>query len=153
MKEKQPSIQINPDEYYIKVWRGAKGVSVDFTRIVRYVPLHSVQSEFEYDVIVNLVNKLILPFDKSFPNKPFYVPSEQDAKALAFIKAHFGGFTSQFENTICEEEDEYKISCTNEVAFGYYTINKKTGEQGNSIQGSYQPKPFENGKTFVDEIF
>lgn len=152
LKEKQPGIHINPDEYTIKVWRGANGVSVDFTRIIRYIPMDKKDSSLYFDVVVNLVNQSTIPFDDTNWYGTFFIPDSKDLEALAFIKKHFGNFTAEFENTIYENEDEFNISCTNEVAFGYYTLNKTTGEQGPVLQGSYEPmiKPLDRND---DSIF
>jgi hypothetical protein len=144
LKEKQPDIPIHTDDYSIKVWRGANGASVDFTRIIRYVPLDKASTHLFYDIIVNLVNQSIIPFDDTFKYGEFYIPTQQDVEAMAFIKKHFGVFSSQFENTILEEAEEYKISSTNENSFGYYTLNKITGEQGPPLQGSYLQMPNPN---------
>jgi len=145
LNEKHPCLQIESSEYHIKVWRGKNGVIVDFTRLVRYIPLRLAKANLEYDLIVNLERKSISPFDKKFSEAQFYIPTEQDLEALEFIKNHFGGFSAEFKNIINETSNEFKISCTNEVAFGYYTLDKTTGVQGPCIQGSYDPMiyPFE----------
>src|SRR5690606_10299034 len=114
---------------------------VEFTRIVRYVPMGSKVTDLEYDIIVNLTSKTILPFEQPILNRKFYLPTEKDIKALAFIREHFGEFLPQFEYEIIEEAEQYKISCTNEASYGLYSINKKTGEEGPAIQGSYTPMP------------
>ena len=68
------------------------------------------------------------------------------SEIIEFIKNHIGVFTAEFKNIIYETPNEFKISCTNEVAFGYYTLNKTTGVQGPSIQGSYEPMIYPFGK-------
>ena len=140
LKEKH-GLEINTADFYCKVWRNAHTVAVEFTRIVRYVPLGSKEADFEYDIVVNLSNNTVLPFDEQILKRDFYVPSEKDLRSLDFIKEHFGPFSTEFENTVTEEAEEYKISCTNEASYGLYSINKRTGEQGPAIQGSYTPMP------------
>src|SRR5690606_35118573 len=130
-------LEIDTADYYCKVWRNTHSVAVEFTRIVRYVPLGSKETDFEYDIVVNLSTKTILPFEGPILKREFYVPSEKDLVALLFIKEHFGTFSSNFENTVIEEAEAYKISCINEASYGLYSINKKTGEEGPAIQGSY----------------
>jgi hypothetical protein len=150
INQRYPFIEINKEDYVCKVWRGENGIAVDFTRIIRYVPIGKNEQNFEYDIIVNITDKIILPFEKPILNKAFYIPTDADLKSLAFIKKHFGVFSSQFENTIIEEAEEYKISCKNDASYGYYTLNKKTGEQGGALQGSYLPmkKPNETDSIF-----
>lgn len=139
VNQRFPFIEIKKEEFDCKVWRGENGIAVDFTRIIRYVPIGKNESDLEYDIIVNLTNKIILPFEKPILNREFHIPSDADLKSLEFIKKHFGIFSSAFKNTIIEEAYEYKISCTNDSSYGYYTLNKKTGEQGGALQGSYIP--------------
>lgn len=139
VNERHPFIDLNTEEYHCKVWRGMNGIAVDFTRIIRYVPLGKNDQDFEYDIIVNLTQKFIMPFEKPILNRKFFIPSDEDLKAIVFIKKHFGVFSPHFENIITEEAEEYKISCTNDSSYGYYTVNKKTGKQGGALQGSYIP--------------
>jgi hypothetical protein len=146
LKEKYTTIQINRNDYHIKVWKGTNGIAVDFTRIIQYIPLSKAHVKLAYDIVVNLTNQDIIPFSNPTLHGEFYIPASIDLEALAFIKKHFGVFTSQFENAIYEGEEEYHISCDNDSAFGRYTLNKKTGEQGSAIQGSYD----QNSKPFVD---
>lgn len=141
LEEQQPDLKINKADFHCKVWRNTHTVAVEFTRIVRYVPLGSKETDFEYDIVVNLSKKTVLPFEDPFFSGEFYLPSEKDRKALHFIKEHFGPFSTEFENTVIEEAEEYRISCTNEVAYGHYSINKITGEKGPAIQGSYTLPP------------
>jgi hypothetical protein len=151
VNERHPFIDLNTEEYDCKVWRGINGIAVNFNRIIRYVPIGKNDQDFEYDIIVNLTQKIILPFEKPFLNRKFFIPSDEDLKAIAFIKKYFGVFSPDFENLIIEEAEEYKISCTNDASYGYYTLNKKTGKQGSALQGSYLPmtKPDIDG---FDEI-
>lgn len=139
INQRFPFIDINTEEYHCTVWRGENGIAVDFTRIIRYVPAGKNEQDLEYDIIVNLTNKAISPFEKPILNRKFFIPSDEDLKSIAFIKKHFGVFSPHFENTIIEEAEEYKISCTNDASYGYYTLNKKTGKQGGALQGSYLP--------------
>lgn len=139
VKKKQPNIHIQTDDYYIQVWRGANGVLVDFTRIIQYIPMDKTYEQLYFDIVVNLKNQEIIPFDNSEFHGSFYAYTDKDLIALEFIKKNFGVFSPSFKNMIHEEADEYKISCTNEASYGYYTLNKKTGQQGPSLQGSYIP--------------
>jgi len=150
VNERHPFIDLHTEEYDCKVWRGINGIAVDFTRIIRYVPIGKNEREFEYDIIVNLTKKVIMPFEKPILNRKFFIPSDEDLKSIAFIKKHFGIFSPQFKNIIIEESEEYKISCTNDASYGYYTLNKKTGKQGGALQGSYIPiqKPNDTDSIF-----
>lgn len=155
LKEKQPSIDIHLGDYHIKVWRDSEGILVDFKRIVQYISIDKNKDNLCFDIVVNLRNQEIKPFDNTAFYGSFYIPSEKDLIAIEFINKHFGVFSSQFENVIHEDVEEYKISCKNEASFGYYTLNKFTGEQGPAIQGSYEPmkKPnLRNDDIFNNEI-
>ena len=147
LKVKYPAIRINPDEYHTKVWKGSNGIAVDFIRIVQYLPMDKADIKLVYDVVVNLANQEIIPFDNPDLHGEFYIPSTIDIEALTFIKKHLGVFSSHFENVIHEDEDEYHIHCSNDESYKHYTLNKKSGEQGLSARGLHQqiPKPsFEN---------
>jgi len=50
-------------------------------------------------------------------------------------------FSSDFENTIYEGEEDYFIDLKNKYSYGKYVLNKKTGEQKPAIQASYDPMP------------
>ncbi len=155
LKDKHPEIHINRDEYHIKVWKGANGVAIDFTRIIQYVPMNKAHIRLAFDIVVNLTNSDIIPFNNPSLHGAFYIPSESDLEALAFIKKHFGVFSPSFENMIHEREDAYEIICTNDASFGHYTVNKKTGEQRATMQGSYiqKQKPLlDNEENLLDTL-
>ncbi|PXY47009.1 hypothetical protein [Flavobacterium hydrophilum] len=154
LNKRQPSLQLNFEDYETKVLGDSKNMLVEFKRIVRYVPFGTdPEKRFSYDITVNLNTTEILPFDDFFKSE-FYIETEKDKKAIEFVKKNFGGFSSGFENTIYEREEDYFIDLKNQYSFGKYVVNKKTGEQKTEIQASYDPMPkpeaIENPDVFIE---
>ncbi|RZJ56188.1 MAG: hypothetical protein EOO44_00420 [Flavobacterium sp.] len=140
--KEQPNVTFDPRDFEITAWKNNRGVLVKFRRIIKFFPLKMATDQaIDFDITVNLTNDKILPFDNII-STAFYVPTETDLKSLLFIKEKFGFFSSNFENTIREGENDYFIDCENEFSYGKYILNKKTGELGPALQGSYMPVPF-----------
>ncbi|MEM0575859.1 hypothetical protein [Flavobacterium polysaccharolyticum] len=141
LKEKQPSLVINFENFESTVWGNSKEILVKFRRIIRYVPFGiDPEKRFSYDITVNLNTNEVSPFDDWFQSE-FYIETKVDQKALAFIKKNFGSFSANFENTIYEGEEDYFIDSNNQYSFGKYKVNKRTGIVKTEIQGSYEPMP------------
>lgn len=139
IEEKQPLLKLNFDDYETIVWVDSKNTLVEFKRIIRYIPFGTdPEKGFSYDIKVNLNTSEILPFDDFFKSE-FYIETEHDKKAIAFIKKNFGDFSTNFENTIYEGEEDYFIDMKNQYSFGKYKVNKKTGIVKTEIQASYEP--------------
>ena len=143
LKEKQPSLVIDSDDFESTTWGNSKEIVVKFRRYIRFIPLKK-DSYNHYHITVNLVTKQILPFESGYsPN--FYIPSEEDKKKLDFVqkKADLPK-QSASDITISENEDNYWISITTETAISKFIINKKTGFKSGVMKGSYslnQTKP------------
>ena len=152
LKEKHPLLSLDFNDYEIKVLGDSKNTLVEFKRIIRYVPLGTdSEKHFSYDIKVNLNTKEVLPFDDYFKSE-FYIETKKDKKAIEFIKKNFGGFSSNFENTIYEGEEDYFIDINNQYSFGKYTINKKKGIKKTEIQASYDPMPKPNINQDLDNL-
>lgn len=144
LEEKHPSLTLNFDDYESNVLGDSKNTLVEFKRIIRYVPVGTdPEKRFSYDITVNLNTNEIAPFDDYFKLE-FYIETEEDKKAIEFIKKNFGGFSASFENTIHEGEKDYSITSTNKYSYGKYVLNKETGEKKATMQGSYMPMPAPN---------
>lgn len=140
IKEKVPSLKINLEDYKVTVWANKKEVLVKFRRRIKYYPKNK-PDRIDYDFSVNIIAQEtdIWSIDD------FYVPTKQDLKNIEFVKKHAPLPSSdQFEIRISETKDQFQISCTNKVAFGKYFIDKQTGKELPSIQGSYTPMPSPN---------
>jgi len=147
IKEKTPLLDINPKDYKITVWANKKEVLVKFRRRIKYYPLNK-QERVVYDFSVNIITQEI----DIWSIDDFYTPTKQDLKNIEFVKTHAPLPSSdQFEIRISETKDQFQISCTNKVAFGKYFVDKKTGKELPSIQGSYTPMPPPNS-TLSGEI-
>ncbi len=147
LKEKAPTLKINPKDYEITVWANKTNTFVKFRRRIKYYPKNK-QEKVVYDFSVNIITQEtgIWSIDD------FYTPTKQDLKNIEFVKKHAPLPSSdQFEIRISETKDQFQISCTNKVAFGKYFIDKQTGKELPSIQGSYIPMPKPNA-TLSGEI-
>lgn len=152
LKEKQPSLRIDSNDFESSAWGNSAERIVKFRRIIQYIPLGTnPEDKISYDVNVNLNTNEISPFDDTFKSE-FYVETEEDKKALVFIKKHFGPLSSDFENIIYEGEEDYFINSDSEQSFGRYVLNKKTGLQGASIQSSYESNPKPNSTEDLDPL-
>lgn len=143
LKEKQPSVVTDLDEFETSAWKNSKEVIVKFRRYIRFISLKADTSQY-YDISVNLITKQILPFESGY-NFIFYIPTEEDKKKLKFIKEKaIIPNQPDSEITITENEDHYWISNSNKTSYSKFFINKKTGFKSGIIENTYavfQPKP------------
>lgn len=154
MEKKLPE-EISPEDYEITVWANKTEVLVKFRRLIKFIPLNHKEEDFEYNLVVNLLTHKVSPFDDWHHMNEFYNPSKEEKEKIKFVKKAYGLPHDGFENVIHEYEDSYKVSIDNDVAFGRYSIDKKTGVVSTETQGSYEPAPFpdapglpNNGKPF-----
>lgn len=139
LKKRQPSLQIDYNDYESTILGNNKKIIVEFRRIIRYIPLNiDLKEQFAYDITVNLNSGEILPFDDFFQSG-FYIETKEDKKALAFIKKNSGPFFSDFKNTINEEEEDYFVVCQNKYSLEKYLLNKKTGEKQAKLKMTLDP--------------
>jgi hypothetical protein len=137
IKEKMPTLEVNPKNYEITVWANKKEALVKFRRRIKYYPKNNPEG-ITYDFSVNIITQEI----DIWSIDDFFIPTKQDLKNIEFVKKHAPLPSSdQFEISIRETKDQFQISCTNKVAFGKYFIDKQTGKELPSIQGSYIPAP------------
>ncbi|MBZ4044180.1 hypothetical protein [Flavobacterium hibisci] len=153
LNKRQLLLKWNFNDYEAEVLGDSKNTFVEFKRIIRYIPFSTDPEKcFSYDVTINVNTAEILPFDDFFKSE-FYIETENDRKAISFIKKNFGDFSANFENTIYEGEEDYFIDIKNEYSFGKYTVNKKTGIVKTEIQASFEPaqKPvIENPDNYIE---
>ena len=143
LESRKYPLSFTSSDFEISVWANKKEILVKFKRLIKYIPKNIEESDYIYDLSVNVITKELDPIDTWGPDS-FYIPSEQDAKNIEFVKKYFGLPIQGFENKVYEEEDMYCINTENEVAFGKYYIDKNTGEEAMPpMQGSYILKPFQ----------
>lgn len=152
LQKDKPQLVLNFDDYESTVSGDSKNTLVTFRRIIRYIPLGiNPEKRFFYDIIVNLNTNKISPFDDTFESD-FYIETNEDKKAIQFVKKNFGGFTPEFENTIHEGKEDYFIDLKNKYSLGKYTVNKKTGKQKTEMQASMEPYPQPNSIEDLDTL-
>lgn len=136
LKQKQPSLVIDADDFESTACQNSKEIIVKFRRYIRFIPLNAEQNQY-YDISVNLITKQVFPLDSMF-NFTFYLPTEDDKKKLDFIKSRTN-FPQKTENeiTITENEDHYWISNSTKNSLIKFFINKKTGFESGLLQGKY----------------
>src|SRR5690606_3499901 len=150
LKEKKLPAEISPEDYEITVWANMTEVLVKFRRLIKFVPLNHEISDFEYNLVVNITTHKGSPFDDWFNINGYYYPSKEEKEKIKFVKKAYGLPHNGFENIVHEYEDLYKISLDNKVAYGRYSINKKTGAVSTETQGSYMPEPPLNAPVVFD---
>lgn len=152
LKEKKLPVEIIPEDYEITVWANKTEIIVKFRRLIKFIPLNHEISDFEYNLEVNLLTHKVSPFDDWHYMSEFYIPSKEEKEKIKFVKKAYGLPHKEFENVVYEDKDFYKIEIDNEVSFGRYSIDKKTGVVSTETQGSYEsespvnaPGVFDNG--------
>jgi len=143
LNKKQPLLKLDFNDYETTVLGDSKNTLVEFRRIIRYVPFGTdPENRFSYDITVNLNTNEISPFDDDkFFKSEFYIETNEDKKAVKFLKKNFDIFSPDFENTVYEGEEDYYIDRKNQYSFGKYSVNKKTGIGKPEIQASYERMP------------
>ncbi len=139
------TLKINSKEYEIKVWANKTNVIVKFKRRIHFIP---IDSDYKYDISVDLINKKVSPFEDWFYNKKgktFFIPSEQEKEKIEFVKKHAGMPFSGFGFKIIEKQDNYWISETNKYSFRKFYLDKITGEISAVMEGSYSVGPIIEG--------
>ncbi|WP_163398805.1 hypothetical protein [Flavobacterium fluviatile] len=136
LKNQQPSVIINPDDFEATAWGNSKEILVKFRRYIRFIPLNAEPFQY-YDITVNLITNQILPFESGY-NFTFNTPTEADKKKLDFIKSKTDfPKESNAEITITENEDHYWISKKSKTSFSKFFINKETGFKSGVMEGSF----------------
>jgi len=137
IKERMPELEINPEDYEIRVWANKTEALVKFRRLINYYPINKQESRIN-DFSVNILTQET----DIWSVDDFHTLTKQDLENIKFVKKHYGlPPTNEFEISIYEHEDHFSINVDNEVAFGRYFIYKITGKQSPSIQSSYIPMP------------
>ncbi len=135
--EKYPSLNWNANLFDIKVLKNSKHVLVEFHRVIKFIPLGSQESDFVFDLKVDITENIVMPFDFGRNLQqlaPLKEPSELLRTYLRKLKLPRGGFI----HTINETSECYKILISNKYAFAKYCIDKMTGEQCQApIEGSH----------------
>src|SRR5690606_30532264 len=127
LKEKKFPAEISPEDYEVTVWANKTDILVKFRRLIKFIPLNHKIDDFEYNLVVNILTHKVSPFDDGHQMSEFYIPSKEEKEKIKFVKKAYGLPHDGFENVVHEYEDFYKISMDNDVAFGKYSIGKKTG--------------------------
>lgn len=157
LKEKQPSVVINADDFESSAWGNSKEIIVKFRRYIRFIPLNADPKEkISYDVTVNLNTNEISPFDDYFKSE-FYIETEEDKKAIAFVKENSIPIPSDFEITISEKLSSYWINRNSKTTFCHFFIEKKTGVKSGVMEGSFSVnqvksilEPFDESEEMIE---
>ncbi len=138
IKEKVPTLEINPKDYEITVWANKTEAIVEFRRLIRYNPLNS--GHLRYDITVNLINERVYPFENR-PEDSFYVPTKEEFVKIEFVKKYGGIPIKGFDVGVREEKDSYWIGYSNKSNHGGFSIDKITGERSDELQGHMTISP------------
>lgn len=147
IKQKKPALEILPEDYEITAWADRKEVIVKFRRLIRYVPKNT---HYEYDLSVEIITKMVSPFDVWHYKADFFIPTQEQRETIAYLKDLIGLPYRYMNNNISEDDEYYIVSCTSETAFSHQYINKKTGEQLAPLEGTYAVLPHDFGPTLND---
>src|SRR5690606_41454221 len=102
---------------------------------------------------VNIITHRLSTLDDWQYKSECYIPSKEEKEKNKYVKKAYDIPHDGFENIVYEYEVSFKISLDNKVAYGRYSIYKKSGVVTTEIQGSYMPEPpmnapgvFDNGE-------
>jgi len=135
IKEKMPELDINPEDYEIKVWANKSQAIVIFKRLIEYIPFEESR-DLKFDITVDLIQK---DLEEDYFHT-FFIPSKAEVKKINFVKEHVT-FSSDFDYSIQEYKDRYWINYENESIYGGYFINNITGEKSAELHGHYESEP------------
>ncbi len=141
LKQKYPDLHFNACDFDISAWNNDAELITIFKRNIRFVPLHALESDFQYNLTVNVTTQEIYPLD-IWGITRFYMPTEAEAKKIGFISHKFNLPFSGFDNTLVEKEDCYEVYINNDMAYSIYYLDKTTGKEiKESLMGSYYQDP------------
>ena len=131
LKEEQ-FIPINLDDYSIKVQASKNEVQVNFTRLIKFIPLrHKENSKLEYNLKVSLVDKTVAQ-----KLAQFYFPTKDESITIELIKTKLIDFSALFADSYLKgfENTHYPIEIIEEKDF--FTI--ETSEVSNFKEGTHK---------------
>ncbi|MEE9364775.1 MAG: hypothetical protein V3U92_19415 [Cellulophaga sp.] len=121
LKEKQPNLKLNSNDFEIVILGNYKDIIVKYRRFIRFEKSHE---KTVFDLAVNIITKEIVPFNSS--KISFYIPSLADKKAINTIQNILPlELSANMEHTILENEDYFWIASLSQKAAKKYIINKK----------------------------
>ena len=124
LKEKQPHLNFNPDDFDIVILGNYKDLIVKYRRFIRF---KKSNKETTFDIAVNIITKEIYPLN-SLENS-LYISSLSDKKAIKIIKNTITlERNKNIEHTISENEDYFWITSLSEKKVKKYFIAKKNNE-------------------------
>jgi len=140
-EDKYKDMPINLSLYSITIWRNSTEIKVVFKRDVTYRPLHKKNDNLYYDIVIEIFDEKVSPFDM-FGTDKFFIASEEESVIIDIIKKKMKMPLPFCKNSIYETEEWYVASITSEHSFGKFFFDKNTLEEKRDmkIQGSYAPR-------------
>ncbi len=121
LKEKQPDLKLNLDDFEIMILGNYKDLIVKYRRFIRF---KKSNDKTVFDLAINIITKEIFPFNSS--EVPFYIPLSSDKKTINIIQKKIQlDRNPNIEHTILENEDHFWIASISGRDIKKYLINKK----------------------------
>lgn len=121
LKEKQPDLKLNIDDFEIMILGNYKDLIVKYRRYIRFEKSHK---KAVFDLAINIITKEISPFN--YTEVPLYIPSSSDKKTIHTIqkKVPFERSPS-IEHTVSENTDYFWVASISKRNIKRYLIDKK----------------------------
>ncbi|WP_038529383.1 hypothetical protein [Formosa agariphila] len=124
LKEKQPELNLNPNDYDIMILGNYKDLIVKYRRFIRF---NTSDKETVFDLAVNIITKEISPFNT--PEIAFYTPTSSNNKAIKTLQKLLPLEQSEhIEHTVSENDNYFFVTSIYESVTKHYFISKKNNE-------------------------
>ncbi|WP_194766058.1 hypothetical protein [Tamlana sp. I1] len=124
LKEKQPDLKLDPNDYDIMILGNYKDLIVKYRRFVRF---NKGNEETVFDLAVNIIIKEISPFNTS--EIAFYKTTSSDKKTIKTLQNVLPlEHSANIEHTVSENNNYFFVTSIYESATKNYFISKNTNE-------------------------
>lgn len=138
MKEKQPSVIINADDFEVTVLGNDQNILVQWQRKVTFIPLKNrFNGIYQYDIMVSLMTDCISKSHYSDSKSNNYFESDSlfnltndDEKIIEMAKQVYNDSTEKGQIYIVENENDYEMIHITDSFRSSQLIEKDTFEKG-----------------------
>lgn len=138
LKEKQPSLIINPDDFEISVFETPQDILVDCKRKITFIPMENrITADYQYDISVMILAKCIsksylsgVKHSKNSVEDSSFVLSDEDLKIIEIAKKESNRNDKSEQIYIVEQENDYTIIHFTDFFRSDQIIEKKTFARG-----------------------
>lgn len=138
LKEKEPSVVINADDFEITVLGNDQDILVQWQRKVTFIPLKNrFNGIYQYDIMVSLMTDCISKSHYSdsksnnyFESDSLFSLTNDDEKIIEMAKQMYNDSNEHGQIYVVEKENDYEIIHTTASFRSSQLIEKETFEKG-----------------------